>query len=331
MTMNVSVVRPAELGLSEEKQWREFQNLYPMGTHPNYSLTYVRAACRADENGRVAIAEDGSGIRAFLPYSKEDNGVADTLGGGQTGVDGLISTNDPIDLRQVVRRARLRGWRFSHAPVGQASMDPYRYQGDYHSQEVHVTDLRNGYDGYLQSLPKKKTSNMARRRRGLEREMGALSLEWNSSDAANRDLLLKWKTAQFEYVRQWLSDPSSRTMVEELAASENEDCSGLTSVLYAGTKPVAISLNLRAGSILAGWFIGYDPEYSRFSPGTLLWLGLSEEAATRGVEMIDFGYGDDRQKRDFGNWSYRVGGGAVWASRLESAARSLYRRTRYRG
>lgn len=328
--MQVSVVRPAELGLNEEKQWREFQSLYPMGTHPNYSLTYARAACRADENGRVAIAEDSSGIRAFLPYTKGNGGVAATLGGGQTGLDGLISSNEPIDLRQVVRRARLRGWRFTHAPAGQSAVDPYRYQGDYHSQKVHITDLRNGFDGYLQSLPKKRISNIARRRRRLEREVGAISLEWNSGDSANRDLLLKWKSAQFEYVRQWLSDPSSRTMVEALASSENEDCSGVTSVLYAGTRRVAISLNLRAGDILAGWFIGYDPEYSQFSPGTLLWLGLSEEAATRGVEIVDFGYGDDRQKRDFGNASYRVGGGAVWASGLESVARSLYRRTRYR-
>jgi CelD/BcsL family acetyltransferase involved in cellulose biosynthesis len=328
--MEVSVVKPAELGLSEEKQWREFQSLYPVGAHPNYSLTYVRAVCRSDDNGRVAIAEDSGGIRAFIPYTKENGGVAETLGGGQTGVDGLISSNEPIDLRQVVRRARLRGWRFTYAPAGQTPVDPYRYQGDYHVREVHVTDLRDGYDGYLQSLPKKTRAGIARRRRGLEREIGPVSLEWNSDDPANRNLLLEWKSAQFPYVRRWLSDPSHRTMVEELANSENEDCSGVTSVLYAGAKPVAVSLNLRAGGMLAGWFIGYDPEYSRFSPGTMLWLGLSEEAARRGVEIVDFGYGDDKQKVEFGNASYPVSGGAVWASRLESAARSVYRRARYR-
>jgi CelD/BcsL family acetyltransferase involved in cellulose biosynthesis len=144
--MQVTVVRPAELGISEEKQWREFQTSYLMAAHPNYSLTFARAACRADENGRVAVAEDGGVIRAFLPYTKGNDGIATVLGGGQTGVDGVISSNDPIDLRQVVRRAGLRGWRFGHAPAEQAAVNPYRYEGGYHSQEVRFADLRDGYD-----------------------------------------------------------------------------------------------------------------------------------------------------------------------------------------
>lgn len=325
MSMQVSIVRPGEIGISEEKQWCEFQGSYSLAAHPNYSLTFVRAACRADENGRVAIAEDSSGIRAFIPYTTGNDGTATTLGGGQTGVDGLISSNEPIDLRQVVRRARLRGWRFSHAPAGQTPLDPYRYQGSYHSQEVHVIDLRSDYDGYLRSLPKRR-----KRRQALEREIGEVSFEWNSCDPANRDLLLEWKSAQFEYVRQWLSAPSSRTMVEDLATGENEDCSGITSVLYAGGKPLAASLCLRAGRILAGWMMGYDPEYARFSPGALTQVAQLEEAHRRGVEIIDFGYGNDHYKREFGNASYRVDSGAVWASRLESAARSLYRRARSR-
>jgi len=55
-----------------------------------------------------------------------------------------------------------------------------------------------------------------------------------------------------------------------------------------------------------------------------------EEAATRGVETVDFGYGELPYKTRFGNATYRVSGGGVWASRLGSATRSLYRRARYR-
>jgi len=332
--MRVTVVRPAELGIGEEKQWREFQTSYPSAAHPNYSLTFARAACRADENGRVAVAEDGGTIRAFLPYSRGSDGIATALGGGQTGVDGVISANDPIDLRHVVRRAGLRGLRFGHAPAGQTSVDPYRYGGDYHWQQVRFADLGNGYGAYVEALPKSVTKRISRTagyRRALEREAGEVRLEWNSADPANLSLLLEWKSAQFEYVREWLSIPSSRPMVLELAVSENEDCTGVTSVLYAGSTPVSIVLSLRAGHILAPWILAYDPDYSRFSPGTIEWLALFEEAAARGVETLDFGYGDDRYKERFGTGSYLVGGGAVWASRLESAARSAYRRTRFRG
>jgi CelD/BcsL family acetyltransferase involved in cellulose biosynthesis len=331
-TMKVTVVRPAELGISEEKIWREFQSSSPMGSHPYFSLTYVRAACRADESGRVAVAENDGAIRAFIPYTKGGDGIATTLGGGFTGLDGLVSSNDPMDLRSVVRGAGLRGWRFSHAPDEQRPLEPYRYRGSYHKDTNHFVDLRNGYDGYIRGLTagaKKRISRTATYRRAIQRELGEVSFEWNSSDPSHLPLLLDWKTHQFESVRQWLSSPSARTLVRDLADSDNEDCSGVTSVLSAGTKPVSIVFSLRCGHIIAPWILAYDPEYSRFSPGTIEWLVLFEEAAARRVDMVDFGYGDDRYKERFGNATYSVSGGGVWASRLGSAARSLYRRARY--
>lgn len=282
--MTVTVVRPAELGIGEEKLWREFQSTYPVGVHHFFSLIYALAVCRADESGRVAVVEDDGAIRAFIPYTKGDDGVATALGGGQTGLEGLISSNASLDLRRVVRSAGLRGWRFA--------------------------DLRNGYDAYVRALTasvRKRISRTATYRRALQRELGEVSFEWNSSDPSLLPLLLDWKSDQHESVRQWVSDPAIRTLLQDLTGSDNEDCSGVTSSLSP-----------------------HDPEYSRFSPEAIEWLVLFEEAANRGVEMVDFGYGDDRYKQRFGNATYSVSGGGVWASCLGSAARSLYRRARYR-
>ena len=304
-----------------------------MAAHPWFSLTAVRAACRAYENGRVAIAEDDGVIRAFLPYAIGGAGIASTLGGWQTGLDGLISMNHPIDLRRVVRGAGLRGWRFSRAPAEQHSLDPFRYRSSQDWEAVRFVEMRNGYDGYIQSLPQsvtKRISRTATYRRALQRQLGEVSFEWNSSDQSLLPLLLNWKSAQYESARQWLSYPSVRTLVQDLADSDNEDCTGATSVLYAGIKPISIVLSLRCGHILAPWILAYDPEYSRFSPGLIEWLALFEEAATRGVEIVDFGYGQNEYKQRFANASYQVSGGGVWASRLGSAARSFYRKARYR-
>ncbi len=55
-------------------------------------------------------------------------------------------------------------------------------------------------------------------------------------------------------------------------------------------------------------------------------FALAEEAANRGIARIDFGGGQDSYKFSLANASYTVAGGAVWASRWEQAARSLYRR-----
>ena len=211
-TVKVTVVRPDELDASEEKLWREFQNLSPMTAHPCLSLAYARAACRADENGRVAVVEDSGQICAFIPYSKGDDGIAATLGGGQTALDGLVSSSDRIDLRAVVRGAGLRGWRFSRAPVEQRTLDPYRYQGSFHAELIYFSDLRNGYDGYMQGLPKggrNEIASAARRRRALERTVREVSFEWDNNDPSHLPLLLNWKSDQFEGMRKWLCLPST--------------------------------------------------------------------------------------------------------------------------
>ena len=79
--MRVTVVRPDELGISEEKKWRQISELVSNGSTPLVPPTAVRAACRAYENGRVAVAEDDGAIRAFLPYAIGGAGIATTLGG----------------------------------------------------------------------------------------------------------------------------------------------------------------------------------------------------------------------------------------------------------
>jgi hypothetical protein len=100
---------------------------------------------------------------------------------------------------------------FSRAPVEQRALDPYRYQGSHHRELIHFADLRDGYDGYTRSLPEgvaKRISRTSRYRRVLQRELGEISFEWNSSDPSHLPLLLNWKSAQFESVRQWLSHPA---------------------------------------------------------------------------------------------------------------------------
>jgi CelD/BcsL family acetyltransferase involved in cellulose biosynthesis len=331
--MKSTVVRPDELGASEEKLWEKFQNSSFTLGYPWFSLAFVRAICHAEENGRVIVAESDGEIRAFLPYAKGDDGMAVALCGGWEMLQGLVSSNDPIDMRSVIRGAGLRGWRFKHVPAEQRPLDPYRYEGTHHTDSIYFADLRDGYDGYKQSLPKsgkKGISRASTSRRALQREMGEVTFEWNSKDLSHLSLLFDWKSNQFELVRHWWSRPSVQAFIHELAGSDSEDCSGVTSVLYAGGKPVSVTLSLRRGHILAPWIIAYDPDYSRFSPGTIEWYALIEEGASRGVEVVDFGYGDLHYKQRFGNAEYIVTGGGVWGSRLGSAARSLYRKAKYR-
>ncbi|HEX3514580.1 MAG TPA: GNAT family N-acetyltransferase [Trebonia sp.] len=277
--------------------------------------------------------EDGGEIRAFLPYSREDDGVAATLGGTQTAFDGLVSADVPVDLRAVVSGAGLRGWRFTRAPVEQRALDPYRYEGSRDVASAYFADLSGGYDAYARGLAKSGRDQIAsarRRRRALEREVGDISLEWASDDPSHLSMLIDWKSGQFEGFGHWLRTPANLALVRALAGVDGEDCSSVTSVLYVEAKPISISLNLWRGRILSQCISAFDPEYSRFSPGTLNTLTLFEAAAERGVEVVDFGWGTDRWKPRFASGVNTMSGGGVWASRLGGAARSLYRKVRFR-
>jgi CelD/BcsL family acetyltransferase involved in cellulose biosynthesis len=176
--MRTTVIRPDELGASEEELWRKFQASIPLLDYPWFSLTYIRAVCRSEKHGRVAIVEDDGAIRAFIPYAKAAYGAGSTPGGRRSCLDGLISSDYPINLRPVIRSLGLHGWRFRHAPAGLHSLDPHRYPGSHHESLIYVAGLRDGYEGYKRSLPKsgaKGVSRAATSRRALQREAGEVS------------------------------------------------------------------------------------------------------------------------------------------------------------
>ena len=329
----MTVVRPTELGPSEAERWGDFQRSSALASNPFYSLTYMQAVGRARANARVAVAEEDGKIVAFIPYLLGKQKIATPIDGTWTTIDGLISSNMPLDVRSVVRKAGLRGWRFFHAPVEQGALAPYRYSGDYHGTTIQFIDLAAGYDAYTGDMSqalRKRMSRTATYRRALERKVGPVRFEWNNSSPENLDLLLTWKSAQYDSVRERLSDPAGHEFVYSLAASKDDDCSGVIGVLSAGERPIAVLLSLMRHQTLSSWFPGYDPDFARFSPGMIQWFALAEEAARQGITRIDFGWGEDRYKSRLGNASYAVSGGAVWASRAEATGRSIYRRLRYR-
>jgi CelD/BcsL family acetyltransferase involved in cellulose biosynthesis len=328
--MRVTVVRPDELGRDEATRWRELQRSSAMGSHPCLSLTYALATGRMDERTRVAVAEDAGEIVAFLPYQDSSDRIALPLA-GNAGVDGLVYSGS-VDVRQVVRGAGLRGYRFYHAPVEQAALASHRYHHNVPAT-VHVAALPGGYEDYLATLTEsslKRIDRTARYRRALARQVGPVVFEWHSFTPERLRLLTGWKSAQFDEARRTYAQPAEVARLGELATSASDDCSGVMSVLLAAGQPVTITINLRSGSLLTPWVTAYDPEFSRFSTGMIGWLDLLAAATGQGVTKVDFGYGANDYKRWLGNSSYEQGGGVVWAGRLEGAGRRAYRQLRFR-
>lgn len=336
--MRVTVVRPSELGCSEAEQWRAFQGSSPMMSHPFLSLSYARTWGAAYASARVAVVEDGGRIEAFIPFELDGGRTASTLGGAHTAVDGMVTSGAPLDMSAVVRKAGLRGWRFERAPVDQKALDPYRYSGPHHCRTVSYVDLSGGYDKYVSDLSDGTRKRIARTeayRRALQRKVGSVSFDWRNPKPEYFDQLIEWKSAQYRNAREMAENPAVMSVLRELAHMDTDDCRGLMGVLFAGGQTAALTLCLEGPGVIALSTLAYNPEFARFSAGTMQLLDLIRDAEEHGITMVDFGADhtvqENTYKDRFRNATYELSGGAVWASRMEAKARSIYRSAKYRG
>ena len=323
--MRVTVVHPCELGIPELTLWKKFQHTSPLMASPYLSAAFARRVGQVRSNARVAVVEEDDGVVAFLPFEMTADRIGRPIGYPMNDLQGIISWPGGVDARLVIRKAGLRGWRFYHTPAEGRMLAPYHYEGT--TIRCTVIDLTGGYDSYVSSRGGSGMRRTAEKRRSLERQLGQVRLEWNSSRPEHLSQLMQWKSSKYSSTRRMLfEDPDTLGIVEAMAASREEDCTGIVSVLFAGEQPVAVHLGLLGARGLSSWFPSYDSELSRFSPGLMMWLPIAEEAARQGITRIDFGYGQHDYKFRLANNSYPVAGGAVWASRIEERARGLYRR-----
>jgi CelD/BcsL family acetyltransferase involved in cellulose biosynthesis len=323
--MRVTIVRPSDLGPSEAELWAAFQHSSPLMLSPYLSLTFAQIVGRARPNARIAVVEDGGRIVAFLAYELTSAKLAKPIGYPMNDLQGIVGAVTEIDARAVIRKAGLRGWRFYYAPAQHRPLMPHHYSDT--TIQCALIDLSEGYQPWISGRNKSGTKRIAEKRRSLQRHVGPVSLLWNSPQPEHLRQLLEWKSSKYSSTRRmFASDPSAIRIVESAAVASSEDCSGIVSVLLAGERTVAVHLGLLGPRGLSSWLPSYDSELSRFSPGMMMWYPIAEEAASRAITLIDFGYGQHDYKFRLANGSYPVAGGAVWASRAEQLAREAYRR-----
>jgi CelD/BcsL family acetyltransferase involved in cellulose biosynthesis len=322
--MRVTVVRPGDLGPSEASLWARFQKSSPELQNPFFSLTFAQMVGRHRLNSRVAVVEADGAIQAFLPFDLGPQRIGMPIGDPMNNLQGFVSGGAIVDARRVIRKAGLRGWRYTATPAAQLALASHHYEGTL--VEAPLIDLSDGYQSYFASRSKKFTTEYGYKCRMLERRVGPVSLEWGSTAPEHIRQLIDWKSATYGGARQLFSEAAARRIVEELLTSSSEDCGGVVNVLWAGERAVAISSGLTWPGVFSGWFIAHDHDMGKFSPGMLALLATVEEAARRDITRIELGAGQDSYKSRVSNASGPVAGGAVWVIPGERAARGLYRR-----
>lgn len=202
------------------------------------------------------------------------------------------------------------------------------------------TDVREGFDLNAQA----KKNQVGRRLRRLAEQHDDVEFTYHSGESldAGFERLLevhdrRWAGRESE-MQGLLAEPDRTAFL--LAAARALDDRGWLRLLTlsADGRPVAAELDFEYRRRMFMFKGAFDPAYRSFAPGQLLFHRVIEDALDSGVEIVDWGRGEEPYKRQWANGEHnqvtvtvtRAGlPGRLDAQRLH-AARALERPSRRR-
>ncbi len=300
------------MGTAEIAAWESLQASAPSCQSPFLSPHFALAVDDARGDALVAIVRDGERAACFLPFHRTVTRRGRPIGTKLNDAQGAIA--DPAlswSAVELLRGAGLRSFGFDHLVPGQAQLDGYvRF-----TEPSPVLDLSGGFDAYVErqrALGRGGPRDAMTKRRRLERR-ASVRVVIDERDPGVLRELFRLKSGQFRATGAvdalgigWVA-----ATLERLADMRTEHFSGLVSALYADDALIAVHLGLRHRGTLHYWFPAYDPEWSRYSPGSVLLLEMAEAMASEGVDTFDLGKGREGYKERFAGGDYPVGGGSI--------------------
>jgi len=200
--------------------------------------------------------------------------------------------------------------RFYDAIRGALTGSPWKCVRSVHKSTLHWSiNLPKAFDEYLASLSPKSRKNRLRELRNFEKEYGGQvrvvtdeeDVDWflEAGESISR-LTYQWNVGQ-----QLRSDSATRNEYRLNARRRQLRCY----VLLAGDHPCAFARGTIRNGVYRYDTPGYDPQYSKGSPGTVLLMKVIEDLiANTECEVLDFGIGggDTGYKKVFGNHCYEA-------------------------
>jgi len=309
--IHVEAVRPGDLDAEAQGRWRAFRAARPELASPYFDLRYVQAAGEAVPHAAVAVAWRGGRIEAFLPFQRR-GGLIQPLGAPLCDYHGLVAAPGSdiavADLFAVAGRSlRVSGW------VGEAPA-----QG-MHARRAMVADLGRGFEAYL---GQRKAAGQGaalkdkrRRARALERDHGAVEFSFGADPGDVLDFIVRFKRAQMRRTGQHdvFANAWTRRLLARLSGAPDADFGLRFAVLKARGQVIAAEAGLLSGDAYHLWFPVYDPDFARYSPGSLMTFETLRALAAQGVRTVDFGPAEDDYKR-----LYADPGQPVWEGQVNT-------------
>lgn len=306
----------------EREAWAELVDQYPDCRRAFLAPAYAAAVAAGDPSVRVLmIHADGRAV-GFMPLQARADiagrlGVYEPVGGVMSDYFGLVA--DPalkVDMTEALRACGLPLLAFTHLEAAQLQHGLAAEQPRTGLQTV-IEEPVAAFWQRLREKDRKFVGDTERRERKLARDHGELSFELESS-APHEDLarLIELKCAQYTRSSKLQAPLFERRNVEllyRLLDARSPQCTGMLSTLKLDGRMVAAHFGLRCHETLHYWFPVYDPEFSNYAPGRILFRQVLEASALQGVRIIDRGEGDTPAKRDFANREHLFYRG-LWSS-----------------
>lgn len=323
--MKISVIRATELGPSERARWEELQAGAPALASPCFSHEFTRAAAAVRPDVRIAVLEQDRQVVGFFPHQCRW-GAGLPVGGRLSDHHGVVAAaNTRWDWHALLKACGLSYWQFDHLAASQRPGVPVMQSGS------HGLDLSRGYQAWWQAklAAGSNLSQLPRKARKLEREVGPLRFEADCRDPAVFDTVIRLKSEQCRRTAQldFFAWGWTRALVEQVRDTQAPRFAGRLSALYAGDTLVAAHFGMRSPGVWHWWFPVYSHAHQAYSPGALLLSRVAEAAASQGHGLLDLGKGDERYKLSFADCETPVVEGIVTRPTLLTWARGLKKGT----
>jgi CelD/BcsL family acetyltransferase involved in cellulose biosynthesis len=305
--MRIACQPAAALGRDDWARWQAIVDQTPALASPYFTAEFCRAVARWSPDLEVATLREGAAVVGYFPFHRGRFGGGRPLAKWLSDCQGVVcGAGVRVDPRALMRACGLAAFEFDHLLAAQSAFAPFAHRAD----ESPILDLAAGFDAYAAAVAPASAvlGRLTGTRRRLERDLGPVTFELQSTDEAALDALFRLKSEQYRRTgrRDVVGDPWARAVLTEIFRARGPSFAGVLSVLRAGTRAIALHLGMRSAKVLHYWFPAYDREYAQYSPGLMLLGELSRAAAAQGITSIDLGKGDAAYKRRFATGSVRL-------------------------
>lgn len=172
-----------------------------------------------------------------------------------------------------------------------------------HAKEVSFTSLAAGWASYCAERSSRKLSDLHKMIRKLNKigplEFVDLSSPDRSGEAIDRLQRLDGLTWQGQQGTGLFSTPDNERFYRRLLSFADPGIGVRLFLATVNAQDIAYSLTLRTANVCYGLKMGYDPQYARYSPGSLTMCHFLEQAAAEGIQVVDMGPDSNREKRQW--------------------------------